>query len=63
MTLEAERINEVNGLADVDMEQFHAKVCELGTYMANILCPIKEVPWDTTKKYILINDFTSEARL
>ncbi|KAF3622603.1 hypothetical protein FXO38_31178 [Capsicum annuum] len=62
VNLREERINEVYGLPDAGMEQFHAKIFKLGTWMVNILCPNKEVPWATTKRDILINDFIVEAR-
>lgn len=56
-----EQINAVYGLLNANMEQFHIKEYEQGTWMANILCLGKQVPW--AKKYILKSDFTSESRL
>lgn len=58
-----EQINEVYGLPNANMEQFHAKACTLGTWMGDILCAGKKVPWATTKRDILMNHFTAEARL
>ncbi|KAF3635074.1 hypothetical protein FXO37_26173 [Capsicum annuum] len=63
VNFETEQINEVYGILDADMKQFHAKACDPGTWMADILCVGKEVPYATTKKDILMNDFTAEARL
>ncbi|KAF3642805.1 hypothetical protein FXO38_20914 [Capsicum annuum] len=58
-----EWINKVYGLPNADIEQFYEKSCEPEIWMAYILCPGKEVPWATTKRDILMNDFTAEARL
>lgn len=37
--------------------------CKAGIWMKNILCPIKAVPQSITKRDILMNDLTTEARL
>lgn len=58
-----EKINEIYGLPDADMGQFQEKTYEPRTWMANTLCPGKEVLWVTTKRDILMNKFTIEDRL
>lgn len=45
-------VNEVHLLQDADMSYFEVKGHKLGTWMANILIPNKEVSWATTKKEI-----------
>ncbi|KAF3629780.1 hypothetical protein FXO37_28763 [Capsicum annuum] len=59
----AEPINEVYGLPNTDIKLFQEKGYELGTWMEHILYLGKEVHWAITKKDILLNDFTAEARL
>ncbi|KAF3645625.1 hypothetical protein FXO38_19562 [Capsicum annuum] len=56
-------VNTVYGLPNANIGQFHTKGCELGSWMASILCPRKIVPWATTKRDIPLNDFKAEARL
>ncbi|KAF3630217.1 hypothetical protein FXO38_27286 [Capsicum annuum] len=58
VNLGTERINDMYGLPNLDMKQFHTKSYEPGTWMENILCPGKDIPWATTKGDILMNDFT-----
>ncbi|KAF3679180.1 hypothetical protein FXO38_02872 [Capsicum annuum] len=58
-----EQINAVYGLPNADMGEFCSKACEPGTWMADILCPGKEIPWATTKRDILTKDFKAKARL
>ncbi|KAF3668834.1 hypothetical protein FXO38_07906 [Capsicum annuum] len=57
------RINEMYGILNANTDNFHAKSCQPGTWMENILCPGKEVPWATIKRDIHMNDFTVEVRL
>lgn len=58
-----EKINQVYGITNSNIEQFYAKACTPRTWMVDILCDGKEVPWGTTKRNILMNDLISKAML
>lgn len=57
----ARKINDLYEIPNENMANFEAKGCELGSWLAERLCPSKEVSWVATKINISMNDFTAES--
>lgn len=55
--------NDIYDLSNENLDEFEAKRYESGSWLANRLCPGKEVSWAVTKKNISMNDFAVEARI
>lgn len=59
----AKKINVVYKLPNADIREFYAKSYQSGTWLTDILCPGRKVPWSMTKQDILMKDFKAKARL
>lgn len=61
MVFKGKKINDIFVTPNIDIDQFKAKEYEPGSWLAEKLCPRKEVSWAATNRNISINDFTIEA--
>lgn len=58
-----EKINDLYGLMDEDMGRFEVKGYRLESSLDEKICPGREVSYATTKMWISLHDFTTEARI
>ncbi|KAF3680502.1 hypothetical protein FXO38_02276 [Capsicum annuum] len=57
------KINDIYGLQNTSIGEFKEKGCKPENWLAERLCPGKEVCWVVTNKNISINDFTAKAHI
>lgn len=60
---DTEQVNDVYVLQHAYLADFQSKGCKMGTWIAGILCSIREVSWAITKRGISMHDLTTEARI